>query len=71
MMQVSRFSAAAIVAILLSGCATAPKEHTAPCKRPANALGYADEDPRQDCGPMHAVNNADAAMATILNLDDQ
>eukprot|EP01036_Dinobryon_divergens_P050983 gene50983-68245_t len=54
--------------VLLNGCTTPPKEHTAPCKRPANALSFAD-DPRLDCGTTRTINNADQAMAAILMLD--
>ena len=54
-----------LAACLVSACTTPPKEHTAPCKRPANALSYA-QDPRTDCGSMQAVNNAEQAMAEIL-----
>ena len=60
----------AMSSVLLTGCTTPPKEHTAPCKRPANALGFAD-DPRLDCGSMRSINNADQAMAAILVLGKQ
>jgi hypothetical protein len=54
-----------IVLLGISGCAGVPKEKTAPCKRPANAMAYA-ADPRTDCGPMHAVNgNPVAAFKAI------
>ncbi|WP_353646783.1 hypothetical protein [Mesorhizobium sp. WSM2239] len=46
-------------ALLAGGCGT-PREKTAPCKRPANLLNYADS--RSDCGPMTQLN-ADRASA--------
>lgn len=61
-----------IVAIMLltTGCGT-PKEKTAPCKRPANLFGYA-EDPRSECGPMWLVNpSGRAALAAINDLTGQ
>jgi len=48
---------------MLAGCGTV-KEKTAPCKRPANLTSFA-ADPRNDCGPMRAVNNPAAAFAAI------
>lgn len=69
-MNIIQYAAIAAALSALAGCATPPKEHTAPCKRPANALGFAD-DPRTDCGPMHAVNDADRAMTAILSLEKQ
>ncbi|MCP1201102.1 hypothetical protein [Notoacmeibacter sp. MSK16QG-6] len=51
--------------ITLAGCASLPKEKSAPCKRPANASAYAD-DPRHDCGPMQAVNGDEAAAMAAL-----
>lgn len=59
-----------IATLFLSGCTTPPKEHTAPCKRTANALGYVD-DMRMDCGSMRPINNVDQAMAAILVLGKQ
>lgn len=54
-----------LVAAGVTGCAGAPKEKTAPCKRPANLTSYA-EDPRQECGPMTSVNgNPSEALAAI------
>ena len=54
-----------LVAAAMTGCAGAPKEKTAPCKRPANLTSYA-EDPRQECGPMTSVNgNSSEALAAI------
>lgn len=50
---------ALILAVLASGCGT-PREKTAPCKRPANLLSYAN--PGADCGPMRSIN-PDKAMA--------
>ncbi len=69
-MRTISYLALTITLGVLSACATPPKEHTAPCKRPANALGYID-DPRSDCGPMHSVNDPERAMATILTLENQ
>lgn len=59
---------AGIIAIVaaLSGCGSV-KEKTAPCKRPAELSSFA-EDPRQSCGPMHAVNDPAAAF-TAIGLD--
>jgi uncharacterized protein YceK len=54
---------AALTTATLAGCGTV-KEKTAPCKRPANLSSYAD-DPRMDCGPMHAVNDPSAAFAAV------
>jgi len=52
------------ITIISGGCGT-PKEKTAPCKRPANLTGYA-EDPRAECGPMRLVNpDGTAALAAI------
>lgn len=54
-----------VIAAVLTGCGTAAKEKTAPCKRPANLTSYAP-DPRQECGPMTSVNGeAAAALAAI------
>ncbi|PSH55613.1 hypothetical protein [Phyllobacterium sophorae] len=47
----------------LSGCGSI-KEKTAPCKRPAELSSYG-EDPRQDCGPMQAINSPAGTYATI------
>ncbi|PZM15715.1 hypothetical protein [Rhizobium tubonense] len=55
--------AIAVIVAGLSACGTV-KEKTAPCKRPAELSSYA-EDPRQSCGPMHAVNDPAAAFAAI------
>ncbi|MDX0574687.1 hypothetical protein GOD68_31545 [Sinorhizobium medicae] len=49
-----------LIAAALTGCGTAAKEKTAPCKRPANLTSYAP-DPRQECGPMMSVNGDPAA----------
>ena len=47
----------------LSGCGSV-SEKTAPCKRPANALGYASGP--LICGPMKRVNaDPQAALRTI------
>lgn len=55
----------AIAVFSIGGCAGVPKEKTAPCKRPANAMAYA-EDPRMDCGAMRSVNgNSVAAFEAI------
>jgi hypothetical protein len=52
------------IAIASTSCGT-PKEKTAPCKRPANLTGYA-EDLRTECGPMRLVNpDGTAALAAI------
>jgi hypothetical protein len=48
-------------ALLAGGCGT-PREKTAPCKRPANLVSYAD--PGSDCGPMTELN-ADRASALL------
>ncbi|RVE87087.1 hypothetical protein [Sinorhizobium meliloti] len=54
-----------LIAAGLAGCATAVKEKTAPCKRPANLTSYVP-DPRQECGAMMSVNgDAAAALAAI------
>lgn len=53
----------------LSGCGTV-KEKTAPCKRPADLISYA-EDIRQTCGPMRAVNDPAAAFAAIGTSEKQ
>nr|WP_246658460.1 hypothetical protein [Rhizobium sp. FKY42] len=54
-----------LMAISITGCAGAPKEKTAPCKRPANLTSYA-EDPRQKCPEMTRVNgNYSQALAAI------
>ncbi|MCJ9672798.1 MULTISPECIES: hypothetical protein [Neorhizobium] len=51
------------VSALLGGCGTV-KEKAAPCKRPSDLSAYAN-DPRPDCGPMHAVNDPAAAFAAL------
>jgi len=58
------------ITVVSGGCGT-PKEKTAPCKRPANLTGYA-EDTRTECGPMRLVNPDDtAALAAIDSLANQ
>ncbi len=55
------------ITFLPTGCGT-PKEKTAPCKRPANLTGYA-EDTRTECGSMRLVSpDGTAALAAIANL---
>lgn len=66
MKQAPIAAAVLLVSVALAGCATPPKERTAPCKRPANAMAYGP-DIRVDCGPASAVN-ADAA-ATFAAID--
>jgi hypothetical protein len=54
------------LAVLASGCGT-PREKTAPCKRPANLLSYANTG--DECGPMMSVNaDRAAALAAIQDL---
>ncbi|CUX72284.1 MULTISPECIES: hypothetical protein [Agrobacterium] len=61
----AKLAFAATVAAGLAGCAGAPKEKTAPCKRPANLTSFV-EDPRKDCGSMTSVNgDPSAALAAI------
>ena len=55
------------IAFLSAGCGT-PKEKSAPCKRPANLSGYA-EDRRTECGPMQLINPA--AMAPLAAIDSR
>ncbi len=55
--------AAIMVATIVTGCGTV-KEKTAPCKRPAELSSFV-EDPRHDCGPMHAVNDPASAFAAV------
>ena len=50
---------------LMSGC-VAPKEMSAPCKRPANLTSFVEIDPRRDCPSMSLVN-AEATAADALN----
>ena len=60
----------AAIGFLVVGCGT-PKEKTAPCKRPTNLTGYAD-DPHSECGPMRLVNpDGRAALAAIDDLTGQ
>ena len=61
-----------VVAITIAsgGCGT-PKEKTAPCRRPTNLAGYA-EDLRTECGPMRLVNpDGTAALAAIESRTQQ
>ncbi|UCI22861.1 hypothetical protein FJ970_31265 (plasmid) [Mesorhizobium sp. B2-1-8] len=52
------------ITVVSGGCGT-PKEKSAPCKRPANLTGYA-EDTRTECGSMRLVNpGGTAALAAI------
>lgn len=70
MKKASLSVAAIMVCAALAGCATPPKERTAPCKRPANAMAYGP-DIRVDCGPATSVNtDAAAAFAAIDQLQD-
>lgn len=62
---------AVALAISLTGCGTAAKEKTAPCKRPANLTAYGP-DPRRDCPSMTSVNgNPSQALAAINALTAQ
>lgn len=72
MSRVGILNGMAVVAITIAstGCGT-PKEKTAPCKRPANLTGYA-EDTRTECGTMRLVNpDGTAALAPIHSLANQ
>jgi hypothetical protein len=54
------------LAVLASGCGT-PREKTAPCKRPANLISYAETG--EECGPIRSINSdRDAALAAIQDL---
>jgi len=55
-----------IVAFGITGCGTAVKEKTAPCKRPANLTSFA-ENIRRECGPMTSVNGDPVAAMAAIN----
>ena len=55
------------VVVGISGCGTAVKEKSAPCKRPANLTSYA-EDIRRECGPMTSVNGDPVAAMAAINM---
>lgn len=68
--KVSILMSIVAISLLAAGCGT-PKEKTAPCKRPANLIGYA-ADPRFECGPMRSINpDRGAALAAIDGLAGQ
>lgn len=57
-----------LLALLAAGCGT-PREKTAPCTRPANLSGYAEETIATDCGPLLEINrDRAAALAAIEEL---
>jgi hypothetical protein len=54
------------LAFFVAGCGT-PREKTAPCKRPANLLSFAES--RNSCGPATELNTDRAAtLASIEQL---
>ena len=53
----------ALASLSAAGCAHMPKEKSAPCKRPANALAYVPAE----CGPMKTVNNDAAAVLAAID----
>ena len=51
------------LAFFVAGCGT-PREKTAPCKRPANLLSFADS--RNSCGPATELNTDRAATLAAI-----
>lgn len=52
---------------LLAGC-VAPKEMSAPCKRPANLTSFGEIDPRRDCPSMSLVNAEPSAVDALNSI---
>jgi hypothetical protein len=61
---------AVMTAMIVAGCGT-PREKTAPCKRPANLMGYVSDVRRADCGPMRSVNAFDVQSAIDATTSSQ